>query len=95
LTNVADGISDTDGATYGQVRRVKEGVAMAMAMSGGALPDSKRYSVSVNFGTFDRQNAMGFSGQVRVTDHIVVSGGLGYGLEMKQVAARAGIQFAW
>ena len=69
---------------------------MAMAMAGGALPDSKRYAVVGQLsGTFDQLNAMALSGIMRLTEHFVLSGGIGYGMEMKQVAGRTGLQFAW
>jgi hypothetical protein len=32
---------------------------------------------------------------LRINSNVVVSGALGYGLEMKQVGGRVGVQLAW
>jgi trimeric autotransporter adhesin len=37
------------------------GVAMALAVTGGYLPESKNFAVAVNYGTFERQNAAALS----------------------------------
>ena len=71
------------------------GVAMALAMTGGYLPESKNFAVAVNYGTFERQNAAALSSYFRLTDHVVLSGGVSYGVEQKQFGGRAGMLFAW
>lgn len=71
------------------------GVAMAMALTGGYLPDSKKFAVSISYGTFERQNAAAMSGYLRLNENVVLSGGLSYGVEAKQFGGRAGMLFAW
>jgi trimeric autotransporter adhesin len=66
-----------------------------MALTGGYLPDSKKLAVSINYGTFERQNAALLSSYLRLNENVVLSGGLSYGVEAKQFGARAGVQFAW
>ena len=38
---------------------------------------------------------MALSSYVRVTDQVVVSGGLGYGVGASQFGGRVGVQFSW
>ena len=71
------------------------GVAMALAMTGGYLPDHKNFAVAINYGTFERQNAAALSSYFRLNDHVVLSGGVSYGVEQKQFSGRAGMLFAW
>ena len=71
------------------------GVAMAMAMTGGFLPDKKTFALAVNYGHFERQNAAAVSGYYRLTDTVIVSGGVSYGVEARQLGGRAGMLFAW
>ena len=79
------------------IRNNTEGVAMAIALggSGSILPENKSFAVSTNFGTFQGQNAMGFSGVGRLSDNVFLNGGLGAGLSQGTVGGRAGITFAW
>jgi len=71
------------------------GVAMAMAMTGGFLPDRKKFAIAVNYGHFERQNATAVSGYYRLSEAIVVSGGVSMGIEARQFGGRAGMLFAW
>lgn len=106
LTNVVAGINPTDAVNVSQLNsaigRVDQraddnasGVAMAMALSGGFLPDKKRFAVATNYGTFDNSNAFAVSGYLRLTDNVIASGGVGYGVESDMAGGRAGLLFAW
>ena len=44
---------------------------------------------------FVGQNAAALSSYFRINENVVVSGGLSYGVEAKQVGGRAGMLFAW
>jgi hypothetical protein len=68
---------------------------MAMAMTGGFLPDSKAFAVAVNFGNFAGQSAMAMSSYYRVSSNTVLSGGISYGVNSNQVGTRVGALFAW
>jgi trimeric autotransporter adhesin len=78
-----------------RVNVANAGVAMAMAMTGGFLPDRKTFAIAVNYGHFERQNAAAVSGYYRLTDAVVVSGGVSYGVDARQFGGRAGMLFAW
>jgi len=75
--------------------RAYSGVAMAMALTGGYLPERKNFAIAVNYGTFERQNAAALSSYFRLTESVVLSGGLSYGVEQRQFGGRAGVLFAW
>jgi hypothetical protein len=69
------------------------GVAMAMALTGSSLPSDKKVAVALNVGTFGGQTAIGISQFLRVSNNVVVSGGLA--LQDRQVGGRAGVMMAW
>ncbi len=104
LSSIASGMtaglqSQIDGL-QGQINGVNQRVdkangGVAMALTGGYLPDSKKFAVAINYGTFVGQNAAALSTYLRVTDHVVFSGSLSYGVEAKQFGGRAGMLFAW
>jgi len=69
LSGIASGFQSQIGSLQGQINGLQTqvthadtGIAMAMAMGGGFLPDSKKFAVAVNYGTFAGQNAMAFTG---------------------------------
>jgi hypothetical protein len=68
---------------------------MAMALSGGFLPDKKNFALALNYGTFQHQNAAALSSYFRVTDNVIFSSGVSYGVEARQFGGRAGLLFAW
>jgi trimeric autotransporter adhesin len=73
-----------------------EGVAMALAMAGGAsLPNRKTLALSGGWGTFEGSNALGFGAIGRVSDKVYLTGGVGMGLNNSTVGGRAGFLFAW
>ena len=81
--------------TNQRVDKANGGVAMAMAMGGGSLPDSKKYALGVNVGTFAGQNALALTSALRLSENLVASGAIGYGLNQNQVGGRVGVQLAW
>ena len=81
--------------TNRRVDKANSGVAMAMAMGGGGLPDNKKYALGINYGTFAGQNALALQSALRLSENIVASGAVGFGIDQKQVGGRVGVQFAW
>jgi autotransporter adhesin len=77
----------------GEMNKVRGGVAMAMAMSGGALPSEARGGVAVNVGTYGGQTALGVSHYIRLNNAVVLSGSVG--LQDRQVGGRAGVMTVW
>jgi len=76
-----------------------EGVAMAMALENPDLTNHERFGVMVNWGTFEDQNAFGFSAMGVVHEgggtRFAVAGGVGFGAEQDTVGGRAGARFTW
>jgi YadA-like membrane anchor domain len=72
-----------------------EGTAVAIAMSGAALPDSKRFAITTNWGNFRGTNAMSFIAQARISDNIVANAAFAGGFQYGGVGTRAGLTFAW
>jgi hypothetical protein len=68
---------------------------MAIAMGGAALPGDKRFAVSTNWGTFRGENAAAVIAQMRVSDYVVLNGGLAMGFAQGGTAGRAGVTVAW
>ena len=67
-------------------------------MCGWMTAQSRRAAVreiAINHGTFQRQNAAAMSSYFRLSENVVLSGGLSYGVEAKQFGGRAGVLFAW
>lgn len=69
------------------------GVAMAMALTGSSLPSDKSFATALNVGSFAGQNALGISQYMRLTNSVVLSGGMA--LQSNQVGGRAGLMVAW
>jgi hypothetical protein len=78
-----------------QMRQGFEGTAIAIAMGGSALPSDKRFAISSNWGTFRGENAMSLSAQMRLSQHVVINGGLGAGFAQGGIGGRAGVTVAW
>ncbi|HZN30895.1 MAG TPA: YadA-like family protein [Xanthobacteraceae bacterium] len=106
LTSIASGITaglqSQINRLQSQVNQVNQrvdtanaGAAMAMALSGGFLPDQKNFAVAFNYGTFQGQNAAALSTFLRMNEYVVFSAGMSYGVEAKQLGGRAGLLFAW
>ena len=77
------------------IKRSYEGTAIAIALGGAALPENKTYALSANIGTFRGESAFGGVFQYRVSDNIVLNGGLGLGFTQGGVGGRGGATFAW
>ena len=80
-----------------QVNHANSGVAMAMAMGGGFLPDSKKFAVAASYGNFTGQGALGLTALGRVTDNLVLTGSFGYSTanNTNEYGGRVGMQVAW
>ena len=78
-----------------QMKQGFEGTAIAIAMGASALPTDKKFALSTNWGTFRGQNAMGFAAQMRVSQYVVLNGGIGAGFAQGGIGGRAGVTVAW
>lgn len=97
VSSIAAGIESQIGGLQSQINLANSGVAMAMAMGGGFLPDSKKFAVAANYGGFAGQSALGLTGLARLTDNLVLSGSLGYTVvnNNNEYGGRVGLQVAW
>lgn len=107
IQNVADPIALTDAATKGyvdaklasafkEIDRNTQGIAIAMAMTGLALPADKNFALGANIGFFEDKQAMAVQAAIRVNPFVTITGGFGTGIQdMNTVGGRVGLQVAW
>jgi hypothetical protein len=73
-----------------------QGIAVAMAMGGLALPDSKNVAIGANVGFYDDKQAIAVQGAVRLGPIFMINGGVGMGVnDTSSVGGRVGIQAAF
>jgi len=80
---------------FKKINENTEGIAVAMAMGGLALPDKKAFAISANFGFYDGEQAFGTQAAIRLTDTFALTGGVGAGLQQGKVGGRVGFMAAW
>ena len=83
-----------------QDRRLRDGVALAMAAGGGAsLQPGRRFALNLNYGHFDGASAVGLGATGLVHDGrsyaVLVNGGVGVGFETGVVGGRGGFSVQW
>jgi hypothetical protein len=83
-----------EGLQHG-LNQAYEGTAVAIALSGSALPDNKRFAITTNWGNFRGTNAMSFIAQARVSDNIVANAAFAGGFQYGGIGTRGGLTFAW
>lgn len=79
----------------GRIDQAFEGTAMALAMASAGLPGDKNYAMSLNWGTFEGENAFAGTAHARINENVILSGGIGYGAAQHTVGGRAGVTVAW
>jgi trimeric autotransporter adhesin len=116
LHGVGPGVLGTDAVNVNQLNsavstlnkridKADQGIAIAMAVQNPILTGSDRFGVSVNWGDFAGNNAVGFAAAGVVGQNLfgtgekmAVTGGFGFGTGGRgdsQASGRAGIQFTW
>ncbi len=95
LTNVADGVNNTDAANYGQVKRAYGGVAMAFAMTAAspALAPGEQ-AVSMGAGYYKSQAGWSLRYEARPVNQVFISAGVAVNNE-GDVGGSAGVGFKW
>ncbi|QPC87544.1 hypothetical protein GA830_12885 [Mesorhizobium sp. NBSH29] len=74
----------------------KDGVAIALALGGGApLLAEQNGSVAINYGNFNGASAFGVNAGFRLNDMAVLNGAIGVGTGTGTVGGRIGAQFSW
>lgn len=73
-----------------------EASAMAFAMAGvPQLMPNQAFAMATNYGTFESKNGMALAAALRLTEHVQVNAGIGYGFEENIVDARAGLRIGF
>ena len=72
-----------------------EGVAVAIAMGGIAIPQGKDFAVSANMGFYDSRQAFAAQSAIRLDETFTLNGGVGIGLNNNKVGGRIGVTAAW
>jgi trimeric autotransporter adhesin len=72
-----------------------EGTSIAIALSGSALPDNKRFAITSNWGNFRGTNAMSLIAQARISNNWVANAAFAGGFQYGGIGTRAGLTFAW
>ena len=76
---------------FNRIERNSQGVALAIAMGGGFLSDDKKFSLWGAWGNFDGYNALAAQTYIRLSDDVILNGGMSFGLEENLVGTRVGI----
>ena len=94
VTSDASGNLASDPGLYNQILKNREGVAMAMAMSGFWVPEHKTMSAALNVGTWDGAWAVAGNIGGNINNHLSVTGALSIS-ETGLIGGRAGGQVSW
>ena len=78
------------------LNNLDSGVAMALAMTGGFLPDNKSFALAANYGFYNGKSGFATSAFMRMAPNIVASGAIGAGFaDDTKVGGRVGVQISW
>ena len=72
---------DTQFAVARMITLASTGTAMAAALVRPYLPDHTNFAISGHWAAFNGQNAIGFSGLMRLSGNFVFSAGVAFGLD--------------
>ncbi len=72
-----------------------EGIAVAIALGGIALPQGKNFAVAANLGFYDGKEAIAAQTAIRLDQTFTLNGGVGAGFENNKVGGRVGVMAAW
>jgi trimeric autotransporter adhesin len=89
-------VDDGLAKAFKAIDRNTQGIAIAMAMAGLALPEGKNFALGANMGFFDDKQAIAIQAAIRVSPNVTVTGGFGTGVQdMNATGGRVGVQAAW
>lgn len=90
-----DQMHDDVSRAFRKIDENSEGIAVAMSMSGLALPDNKAFAISANMGFYGDDQAVSAQAALRLNRSLALTGGTGLGLDLGKVGGRLGIMAAW
>ncbi len=82
-------------SAFDEIDRNTEGIAVAIALGGLALPSGKGFALGANLGFYDDKQAAAAQAALRLDDHVQLNAGLGVGFDHNKVGGRVGIMAAW
>jgi hypothetical protein len=89
-------VDDGLAKAFKAIDRNTQGIAIAMAMAGLALPEGKNFALGANMGFFDDKQAIAIQAAIRVSPNVTITGGFGTGVQdMNATGGRVGLQAAW
>jgi hypothetical protein len=81
---------------FKQIDENTQGIAIAIAMGGLAIPSGKTFAMSANFGFYDSKQAFAAQAAYRITDNVTFNAGVGVGLnDSSKIGGKVGITTAW
>jgi hypothetical protein len=82
-------------SAFKEIDRNSEGIAVAMAMGGIALPQGKAFAIGANIGFYQDKQATAAQTVIRLNNNLTLNGGIGVGMSRNQVGGRVGLMAAW
>ncbi|MEM9029071.1 MAG: hypothetical protein AAGC70_11945 [Pseudomonadota bacterium] len=106
VTNVGTPIKDYDAANkkyvdsevnkaLKEIDENREGIAVAMAMSGLVLPAGRDYAVAVNWGHWDGKSALAGQTALKLNNTFTFIGAVGVGTDSGKAGGRLGFVASW
>jgi len=92
------GISDAFNKLNDAFKKIdenSEGIAVAIALGGIALPQGKNFALAGNVGVYDDKQAAAAQAAIRVNETLTLNAGVGVGFDNGQVGGRVGFMAAW
>ena len=101
-TDGAGNLAYDGGATFAairentrDIRRNKEGIAMAMALDAPYVPPTSTFAMTGRYGNFEGASAVSLSGAFRVSPTVQFDAGLAYGISHSNIGGTAGFTVNW
>jgi hypothetical protein len=95
LRSDVDGLSKGLNSAFEKIDENAEGIALAIALGGIALPQGKDFAVAANLGFYDGHEAFAAQAAIKLDNTLTLNGGIGTGFEHSKVGGRVGIMAAW
>lgn len=100
LNSVAAGFQNEISSLQTQTDKVKDGVALALAVGGAAtLQPGRKFALSTSYGNFQGSNALGVGATALIHETqgyaLTVNAGAGWGMNTNSVGTRAAVTMQW
>ncbi len=95
VDSIAVGLKSDINRAFKAIDQANGGIAMAMAMGGLTMPDSKTFAVNASMGFFEDRQAFAVQAAARIDPNWIVNGAIGFTEDGGQIGGRVGITAAW